>query len=138
MWFALITFFFASLEPFLPWGSVLLAWSVALGTMKSGWGSLLLVLLAGVLRDVVRASTLGIGSAVFVVAWALAAFVHTRLHRPLFAAFVSALIGSIALGLVEGRMSTATFIVNLLAVSAMVRTWETLADRRRGIKLRDT
>lgn len=137
MLLAIITLLFSSLEPFLPWGSVLLAWSVALGAMKPGWGGLALVLLAGILRDVVRASALGISSAVFVVIWGLAALVHTRLDRPLLAAFLSGVIGSIGLGVVDGHITTGTFLINLLAIVIMVKVWETLLSRHAGIKLRD-
>lgn len=136
MWFVLVTLLLASVEPFFPFGSVLLVWSSTLGTMKSGWGSLVMVLLAGILRDTVLVSKFGVSSAVFVPVWAFAALIHTRLERPLPVALLSTIVGSVMMGILERGLSWGAVVANLLAVILAVRTWGVLAERHTGIRLR--
>lgn len=95
------------------------------------------VLVAGVLRDVVMVSRLGVSSLLFVMVWVATAFVSSRFEHPVVT--VSAVtVGST---FIMGRVFASGTPMGDVAVTVVfgvlsVTIWRSLRERRSGIRLR--
>lgn len=133
----LLTAIFASLEPFLP-GSVLLGWVVAIGAMRRDWWGLVAVVIAGVLRDTVMVSTLGVSSILFTAVWTVSAFSLSRFEHPMIIVSIMSLSFSFVIGRVVGQGTTVGDIVATVATGLLsLSIWKMFQERRSGIRLRE-
>lgn len=128
---------FASLEPFLP-GSVLLGWVVVIGAMRRDWWGLVTVVVAGVLRDVMTISRLGVSSILFTAVWTVSAFLLSRFEHPMIIVSVMSLSFSFVMGRVIGQRTTIGDIVATVAMGLLfLSIWRMFQERRSGIRLRE-
>ena len=133
----LFTVIFASLEPFLP-GSTLLGWVVAVGAMRRDWRGLMTVVVAGVLRDTVMVSTLGVSSILFTAIWVASAFTLSRFEHPMIIVSVMSLSFSFVMGRVVGQGTTVGDIAVNAAIGLLsLSIWRMFQERRSGIRLRE-
>lgn len=88
--------FIAGLEPFVPVGSAVFAFSAAVGVRRRDWRGMAAVFLAGVGRDVALVLPLGESAFAAVVIFSVCGIIVGRINRP--AAVAAAVGGGGALG----------------------------------------
>lgn len=120
---ALFLFFsiaIAGAEPFVPFGSLLISWASVVGIRRQDWFALLMMVLAGVIRDVLLVNKLGVSSAVVVAAWALSRAAISRFDRPVLTAAVVSAIGNMTIALIEQQRPLPAVIAGVLVSSLIL------------------
>lgn len=86
----------------MPWGSVVVAWVAVLGAHRQSGETLAAALFAGIIRDVLLVTGLGVTSSILAGVWAVSAISMVRFDRPHIAAAIAAVAGAIGLALITG------------------------------------
>lgn len=127
---------FAGIEPFLPVGSLVAAWTATVAVRRADWGGLWAVLIAGLVRDVLLVERLGSSGIVLATVWAVAAASLSHFDRPLLVSVAAAAVGGGLLGLVDGSSRWQAAAVSALLALVIQTSWSRLSDRSGGIQLR--
>lgn len=126
---------FAGIEPFLPTGSIVVAWASVVGIRRNDWMAMFAVFVAGIVRDVVLVGTLGVTSVVAMAVWTLSVIGSSRFDRPFLVAAATTLLGSSVLSLGEKQPIFSGAIGSVLVAVVLLWVWERVSSGG-GIKVR--
>lgn len=90
----LLSVFLAGIDPFLPAGSILVAYTAILGMDKKGGWVLFSLIAAGLTRDVLLVQLLGVSSLILAVCWIISAVGMTKVEKPFLISAISSAIGA--------------------------------------------
>lgn len=133
--FLIVTILLVGMEPFFPFGSIVVALASVIGVRRHDWFALGVIIIAGITRDVLLVSTLGIASTIGVVAWILSALGISRFGRPLLVVIVVSIISSSVLSLIEKQPILPGAIMTAILAMILSAIWGRLSESQ-GITLR--
>ena len=110
----LLSIFLAGIDPFLPAGSILIAYEAILGTDKKGKWLLVSLIAAGLTRDVLLIQRLGISSLILAICWIISAAGMTKLEKPFLISLISSAVGAGLISAVEQK----NILINISATLA--------------------
>lgn len=132
----LITIILSGLEPFVPWGSLVVALAAVLGVKRQTGDGLIAAILAGIIRDVLLVAGLGITSSVLAGVWALGAIGMIRINRPQVVVMPVAALGAIILAFISGRDRTSEALASAVMALGLFWGWSLLTTGGSKIQLR--
>ena len=125
------------MEPFLGSLSLALVWAAVLGIKKHDIPGALLVFYSGLVRDVLLVNRLGQSSIIFLIIWAAAVVIGSKLSKNLFSAAVPALAGYSVLSFLEvGEIDIWGSIAVVIMSVIIIGVWTWKDSREPGIKVR--
>lgn len=133
----LLSLFLAGIDPFLPAGSILVAYGAIQGADKKGGWVLLSLVISGLMRDVLLVERLGTSSLTLGFCWLISALGMTKFEKPLLVSLISAAAGAVFISLIEQKniwasvLATLAFTLVLLFVHQIIS-----AGSQSKIKLR--
>lgn len=131
----LVGVFLAGIEPFLPMGSVVVAWASVAGIRRNDWMAMVAVFVAGIVRDVVLVGALGVTSVVAMAVWTLSAIGIARFERPFLVVIATTFLGSIVLSLGEKQPVLSGAVGSAFIAVVLLWIWERMSSGG-GIKVR--
>lgn len=131
----LVSVFLAGIEPFLPTGSIVVAWASVVGIRRNDWMAMFAVFVTGIVRDVVLVGTLGVTSVVAMAVWTLSTIGIARFDRPFLVVIATTFLGSIVLSLGEKQPVFSGAIGSVLVAVVLLWVWERVSSGG-GIKVR--
>lgn len=125
--FFFISIVLSGIEPFLPFGSCLIAWTGVAGVRRKDWFALFALLFAGMIRDVLFVGRLGTASIILLFVWTLSTLASSRFDRTFLVATVTSLVGTIALSLVEEQLIWQAMMMTVTQAWVFLTLWERLS-----------
>jgi hypothetical protein len=132
-----LTLIISGMEPFLGSLSLALVWAAVLGIKKHDIPGALLVFYSGLIRDVLLVNRLGQSSIIFLIIWAAAVVIGSKLSKNLFSVTAPVLGGSLILSLIEsGRVNIWGMLISGIISILIVEIWTLKDSGQSGIKVR--
>lgn len=99
----LLSIFLAGIDPFLPAGSILIAYEAIRGADKKGGWFLVSLIASGLMRDVLLVQRFGVSSSILAICWVISAVGTTKLEKPFLISLISAAVGAGLMGAIEHK-----------------------------------
>lgn len=131
----IVSMLLAGIEPFLPTGSIVVAWASVVGIRRNDWMAMFAVFVAGIVRDVVLVGTLGVTSVVAMAVWTLSVIGSSRFDRPFLVIIAATFIGSSVLSFGEKQPILSGAVGSTFIAVVLLRIWERISSGG-GIKVR--